>query len=100
MTLCTAITLFVVGLLVALIGNIPVYLFWVFARVSSHLPWRRDRKEVGVPAWLTGTFERALAFALFYRGVSEAYTILGLWIGAKLAANWQRRSIEGLSAEK
>jgi hypothetical protein len=52
-----------------------------------------------VPAWLTGTFERALAFALFYRGVSEAYTILGLWIGAKLAANWQRRSIEGLSAE-
>jgi hypothetical protein len=44
-----------------------------------------------VPPWIIGAFERLVAFALVYFHVKDAPTILALWIGAKLAANWQRR---------
>jgi len=83
--------------LVAFVADIPIYLFLnvvpcveqfaLFALVAT--------QQRGCPAWIIGTFERALAFGLFYRGVREAYMILGGWIGAKLAVNWQRRSIAG-----
>jgi hypothetical protein len=100
MTFCIGITVFLVGLLVAVITNIPVWVFWGLARVWSGLPWSRPSKEVGVPPLITGTFERALAFGLFYLHLKTAYIVLGFWLGAKLAANWQRRSIAGLSVEK
>ena len=52
-----------------------------------------------MPAWLTGTFERLLAFAIFYAAPTEAYTVFIAWILAKLAANWQRRGIDKLDPE-
>jgi hypothetical protein len=51
---------------------------------------RRDPADVGVPPVITGPFERLLAVRLFFLDVSDAYTILALWIAAKLASNWQR----------
>ena len=40
-----------------------------------------------------GTFERVLGFGLVYFHVDAAPTLLALWIGAKFAANWQRREV-------
>jgi small-conductance mechanosensitive channel len=72
----------------------------LLVRLLSGLPRTRERRDIAVPPLLTGMFERLLAFTLFYLGNDNAFAVLGLWIGAKLAANWQRRSIEGLVAEK
>ena len=47
-----------------------------------------------MPPFFTGMFERVLAYAVFFLGVPEAYTILGAWIVVKLASNWQRLSME------
>ena len=94
MSLCTIIGVSVFGLFIALIANFPVQWFIWFARVWSGLPRKRDPKDVGVPPWLTGTFERLLAYTVFFLGVPEAYTILGAWIVVKLASNWQRLSME------
>jgi hypothetical protein len=99
-SLCTIIGVSVFGLFIALIANFPVQWFIWFARVWSRLPRKRDPKDVGVPPWLTGTFERLLAYTVFFLAVSEAYTILMAWIVAKLASNWQRRSIAGLTAKR
>jgi hypothetical protein len=88
------------GVLVAVVGNLPVWLFHGFARVQSGLPFKRPKKEVAVPAWITGSFERGLAYVIFYIATAEAYTVLIAWILAKLAANWQRRIIENLKPEQ
>jgi hypothetical protein len=69
-------------------------------RVRSRLKRKREKKDIGVPPWITGTFERLLAYSLFYLDVKDAFTILTAWIVAKLASNWQRRSVDGLPAEK
>jgi hypothetical protein len=61
-------------------------------RGASRVPVDRGT-DVGVPPEITGTFERLLAFGLFFFDAPDAYTILALWIGAKLASNWPRRSI-------
>jgi ABC-type Fe3+ transport system permease subunit len=47
-------------------------------------------KERGLPAGIVGCFERILAFVLVLFDVPSAGTLLAAWIGAKLAANWQR----------
>jgi hypothetical protein len=43
-----------------------------------------------VPVWITGNFERLLAFVLVLFHIEGAYTLLALWLGAKLAASWHR----------
>ena len=43
---------------------------------------------------IVGTFERLLAYAIFVIGIQEAYTLLIAWIVAKLASNWQWRSLD------
>ena len=96
---CAIIGVSVFGILVALVGNLPVLLFHGWARMASRLPFKRPKEEVAVPAWLTGTFERLLAFAIFYAAPTEAYTVFIAWILAKLAANWQRRGIDKLDPE-
>jgi hypothetical protein len=50
----------------------------------------RSANEVGVPVWITGSFERLSAFALGFFHVAGATTMLGAWLVAKLAASWQR----------
>jgi len=55
---------------------------WLGAK--SHID-ARTAKEEGVPAWITGTFERLLAFFLVLLRVEGAYALIALWLGAKLA---------------
>ena len=50
--------------------------------------------EEGVPVWITGNFERLLAFFLVLFHVEGAYALLALWLCAKLAASWHRLPTE------
>ena len=54
----------------------------------------RTAKEEGVPVWITGNFERLLAFLLVLFHVEGRFTLLALWLGAKLAASWHRLPTE------
>jgi hypothetical protein len=49
------------------------------------------RKKPGVDPLITGSFERLLAFTLVAICVEtgDAVTALGIWLGLKLAVNWQ-----------
>ena len=100
MTACRSIAVSLFALIVAALANFPTVWFIWLVRLLSGLPRKRERKDIAVPTLLTGMFERLLAFTLFYVGIYNAFAVLGLWIDAKLAANWQRRSIEGLVAAK
>ena len=71
------------------------FLRWL--RRISNVPQRRPH-DMGVPQLFVGSFERLMAFSLVALGVQEAYTILGLWLGGKLAASWQRLPVEGNEA--
>jgi len=93
-SICAFIGAGVFGVAVALIANVPVLGFIWIVRWLSGLPRKRNPKDVGVPPLIVGTFERILAYALFFLGLDEAYTILLAWIVAKLASNWQRRSLD------
>jgi small-conductance mechanosensitive channel len=72
-SICAFIGAGVFGVAVALIANVPVLGFIWFVRWLSGLPRKRNPKDVGL---------------------DEAYTILLAWIVAKLASNWQRRSLD------
>jgi O-antigen/teichoic acid export membrane protein len=74
--ICVFIGAGVFGVVVALIANVPVLAFIWFARWLSGLRRKRNPRDVGVPPWLTGTFERLLAYTIFFIGVQEAYTLL------------------------
>jgi hypothetical protein len=91
---CAFIGAGVFGVVVALIANVPVVGFIWFVRWLSGLRRKRNPKDVGVPPLIVGTFERVLAYTIFFIGVQEAYTLLIAWIVAKLASNWQRRSLD------
>jgi hypothetical protein len=49
------------------------------------------REQPGVALFVTGCFERLLAFILFAICIEtgSAVTALGIWVGLKLATNWQ-----------
>ena len=79
----------VAALAVAWLANWPVAGFQRWLRRQSDVP--ETPQQQGVPPWIVGAFERLLAFGVVYFYVEAAPTILALWIGAKLAANWQRR---------
>jgi hypothetical protein len=88
-----SVLLFVLGGIVAVL--IPLYPMDLFRRWLEKLsgmakPSEEEKKAVVLPTWFVGGFERFLAFVLVLLDVPGAYTILAGWIGAKLAANWQR----------
>jgi hypothetical protein len=88
--------LFVVGLAVATgLGHVLVEWFLTWVRKKSGVPFKASGDQV--PNWITGAFERLLAFVLVVT-VSEfqqVALILLAWMGAKLAANWQRQPFRG-----
>ena len=58
----------------------------------SRLPELRRPADAGVPVWIVGKLERHAAFALVVLKVAPTLivTLLLAWMGAKLAASWQR----------
>jgi hypothetical protein len=78
-----------IGLAVIFFANPIVGEFSRWLRKNSRLE-PREVYEEGVPVWITGYFERLLAFLLVVLHVEGAYTLIALWLGAKLAASWQR----------
>jgi hypothetical protein len=82
------VLIFALGVAFAANGPIAALLGWL--RTQGGISAHRTPGEQGVPSWITGTFERMLAFGLAYLKVSDAGMLLALWLGAKLASNWQR----------
>jgi hypothetical protein len=78
------------ALTVAFLANPPIEWFLGWLRSQGRVAGHRTTRELGIPPWITGTFERLLSFGLVYLSVPEAGTLLAFWIGAKLASNWQR----------
>ena len=81
-----------IGLLVAFVlGELAVVKFKTYLENSADLK-PRDRKG-RVPGYITGRFERTLAFLVVVIGVAPEAVLLA-WLAAKLAANWQRPAPE------
>ncbi len=67
---------------------------WRWLRRESDVEEYRPAAEVGVPVWIVGNFERLMAFALvLFLKPKDAFTLLGIWLGAKLAASWHRMPV-------
>ena len=82
-----------IGLGVIFLSYGPVGSLSRWLGTKSHLD-ERNAKEEGVPVWITGNFERLLAFFLVLLHVEGAFTLIALWLGAKLAASWHRLATE------
>ena len=82
-----------IGLGVIFLSYGPVGSLSRWLGTKSHLD-ERNAKEEGVPVWITGNFERLLAFFLVFLHVEGAFTLIALWLGAKLAASWHRLATE------
>jgi hypothetical protein len=89
----TCILVFVIGIGVIFLAYGPVGFFSRWLGAKSRIEERTTHEE-GVPVWITGNFERLLAFFLVLFHVEGAYTLLALWLGAKLAASWHRLAAE------
>jgi hypothetical protein len=87
MMTATCVLLFITGLAIALLAHRPMKEFLALLRRASN--FKDPRPKRGVPSIITGTFERLLAFILLVICVDDAFTVLGIWLGLKLAANWQ-----------
>ena len=84
----SCVLLFLIGLASTRLVHRPVAWFLEWLRGKSD--FRDPRPKPGVPHVITGTFERALAFILVLSiSFDKAVTVLGIWLGLKLAANWQ-----------
>jgi hypothetical protein len=81
---------FAVGVVAVLIAHWPMAWLTGLLRVGSGLRRYRFQSEVGVPPSIVGSFERLMAFGLTVFDFDFAATLLIAWIGAKLAASWQR----------
>ena len=84
---------FAIGVAVIFLSYGPVGLLSRWLGAKSRIE-ERTAKEEGVPVWITGNFERLLAFFLVLFHVESAYALLALWLGAKLAASWHRLPTE------
>ena len=82
------------GMGLAIIANYPVGWFLEWLRLQSRIAGTRPVEEVGVPPLIVGSFERLLAFFLVVFDVEGTATLLAAWLGAKLAASWQRVAID------
>jgi hypothetical protein len=89
---------FAIGIMIIGLAYGPVGFFSRWLGKKSRVK-EREAKEEGVPVWITGTFERLLAFLLVVFHVEGAYALLALWLGAKLAASWHRLSTDQISAK-
>jgi hypothetical protein len=78
------------GVMAVLVAYFPLDMFIVWLRTQSKVEGTRSAAEIGVPVWITGTFERLGAFGLGLFDANDAGLILAAWLGAKLAASWQR----------
>jgi hypothetical protein len=85
----TCVLAFAIGIGVIFFAYGPVGFFSRWLGAKSRIE-QRTAKEEGVPVWITGNFERLLAFFLVFFHVEGAFTLLALWLGAKLAASWHR----------
>jgi hypothetical protein len=82
---------FLLGIVIVLLAYYPVDWFVAWLRnISGVTDWWN---KTGVPVFVTGTFERGLAFTVSFLALPDAGTILAAWMVAKLAAGWQR--VEG-----
>ena len=92
--------LIIAGLVIALgLGHVVVKYFVEFVRRMSDVPAEPSGKRV--PNWITGVFERMLAFLLlvFLTDMKEVGVVLLAWMTAKLASNWQRQPFKGDDGE-
>ena len=80
----------VAGLLILFTAHAPMDRLVRWLRGQSRFAEIRPDKDIGVPPWIVGSFERLLAFVLVMFDVQGAYTLLAIWTGAKLAASWHR----------
>lgn len=83
---------FLIGIAAILIACWPMAWIIQWLRIQSRIAGTRAATEKGVPAWIGGGFERLLAygFVLFQADTTLTATVLIAWLGAKLAASWQR----------
>lgn len=103
MSVLGSIFLVLLGLAVVWFADWPVKLFYDWARKLTDLPHRDySNPTIAVERRFTGTFERLLAFGLvlMLQDTESIAVILAAWLGAKLAANWERRSLVDLSQEE
>ena len=89
----TCLLAFAIGISVIFLSYAPMAAFSRWLGNKSRID-ARTAKEEGVPVWITGNFERLLAFLLVLFHVEGAFTLLALWLGAKLAASWHRLPTE------
>ena len=95
----TCLLAFAIGIGVIFVAYGPMGFFSRWLGTRSHID-ARTAKEEGVPVWITGTFERLLAFFLVVLHVEGAYALIALWLGAKLAASWHRLPTEPTGTPK
>jgi hypothetical protein len=93
------VLVFALGIALILLAYWPVGWFLCWLRSQSRILGTRSVQETGVPPGIVGNFERLLAFFLVLFQVDGTYAILAAWLGAKLAASWQRVPIETEDAE-
>src|SRR5262249_51407265 len=93
----TCILALVIGLGVIALAYGPLGSFSRWLGAKSRIDPRTAAEE-GVPFWITGNFERLLAFSLVVFHVEGAFTLIALWLGAKLAASWHRVPAEPYAA--
>lgn len=81
-----------------IVGHCLLAWFTCAAREAGRLP----EGNPPLPGWIIGTAERLMAFLIIASGfeVRDAGTIFLAWIGAKLAANWQRRDADKVDEEQ
>lgn len=74
----------------------PVLVNWPMEEFVARLRGASRVKKPSpprVPPEVTGIVERYLAFSVVALDLDSAGTILVAWMGAKLAANWQRQAM-------
>jgi len=55
---------------------------------------KRPDSKYRVPSWKTGFAERTLFFFVTIVLPGKVITYMGVWMGLKMAANWNRRSVK------
>jgi hypothetical protein len=93
----------ILGLLFALgLGHFAVEKFLTWLRKRMGLPSKPQQSAGTAPAppWLTGMVERFFFTLVVAFDVSGAATAMVGWMGAKLAANWNRPDLQGQTDEE
>jgi hypothetical protein len=86
--------LFLLAIAVLVLAQLVMPHIFSWLRVKSRLPAQRPEEETGLPASIMGAFERILAAVVVAANVPNAYALIAAWLGAKLAASWQRLPVD------